>query len=269
MNTTTTTALVLHGETPVVTPALSAIDRRDELIRAALACVRITTPEDAVTFASVMKELSVFQDIVEANRKEVKAPVLDLGRKIDSVAQEVTKGVADHWNRLRRLLGAYQAEQRRLEDERIRKAQEEERRIREKAEAEIRAAQKQAEDEAAELRAKAERARLPENAQKHELAAQNVLDAAHDAIERKVEETRDAIVTAKTSAVTVPAARIEGVKLRRELRFEVTNPVSLYEAAPYLVTITPNAAAIQNALRGLGKDQVLPGVRHWYEDVAQ
>jgi hypothetical protein len=41
--------------------------------------------------------------------------------------------------------------------------------------------------------------------------------------------------------------------------------VALYEAAPYLVTLTPNNAALKSALKGLQKGQSLPGVKHWEE----
>lgn len=65
------------------------------------------------------------------------------------------------------------------------------------------------------------------------------------------------IITQGSELVTTTAAQ-EARKLRDEL---------LAKAAPYLVTMTENVAALKSALKGLQPGKNLPGVKHWTEAV--
>ena len=61
------------------------------------------------------------------------------------------------------------------------------------------------------------------------------------------------------------APKLEGLSLRSEVKFEVTNIQALYEAFPGMVLLSPNNAAIKAQLKTLPAGQSLPGVRHWKE----
>ena len=90
-----------------------------------------------------------------------------------------------------------------------------------------------------------------------------------EAAEAKAEQERferAALESAKAAEmVTAPANKLAGVAVGPEIKFEVTDVVALYEAAPYLVKLEPNKAAIKAALKQLREGQSLPGVRHWKE----
>jgi len=90
-----------------------------------------------------------------------------------------------------------------------------------------------------------------------------------EAAEAKAEMERlnqDALAAAKVAELpTAPPTKLTGIATGSDLKFEVEDITALYEAAPYLVKLEPNTAAIKAALKQLGKDQRLPGVRHWRE----
>jgi hypothetical protein len=65
--------------------------------------------------------------------------------------------------------------------------------------------------------------------------------------------------------VTAPTNKITGIAVGSEIKFEVTDIVALYEAAPYLVKLEANTSSIKAALKQLSPGQTLPGVRHWKE----
>jgi len=77
----------------------------------------VTTVEDAFDAecaADVLRKLAKATRECESARKEVKAPVLDLGKRIDAVAKEFAGDLKEHEQRISRLLGSYEAEQRKL-----------------------------------------------------------------------------------------------------------------------------------------------------------
>lgn len=135
--------------------------------------------------------------------------------------------------------------------------------------------------EAAAAKAKTETARLAaeerlreqraaeERRQREEAERAEQQRKDREAAEAKAEMDRlnqDALAAAKVAEVpTAPATKLTGIATGSDLKFEVEDIVALYEAAPYLVKLEPNKAAIKNALNQLGKDQRLPGVRHWRE----
>lgn len=90
-----------------------------------------------------------------------------------------------------------------------------------------------------------------------------------EAAEEEAEMDRlnqDALAAAKVAELpTAPPTKLTGIATGSDLKFEVEDITALYEAAPYLVKLEPNTAAIKAALKQLGKDQRLPGVRHWRE----
>jgi hypothetical protein len=160
---------------------LSATDeartRRDELLARARKGTTINSTDSAARAAEVLKEVTNFTRFIEDGRKEAKAPFLEYGKKVDALALELTKDLTAEQARISRMLGTFQAEENLRAAEAMRKAYEEEQRIKEEAAAKERAAQ-----EAARLKLEEERkAAEAIEAKKQEearIAAQHLADKA-------------------------------------------------------------------------------------------
>jgi len=277
------------------TAAEEARNNRDALLVRAGRCNLVTDPTAQESATNLLRELRQFSKTIEAGREEAKAPVIELGRNIDALARELSQQVEAEGKRLSTILGAYEIEQRRIAREKQEEAEREARRIRmeafEKEEAERKrlaaierekqaelerqqaAIRAEADAKAARARTDAGRERAAEEARKEaeRLQANAALEKERREQQARAEqEARDAEATrlqleAKQTAVATMPVKQAGTSTREKICFEVENIVALYEAAPYLVNLTPNVAALNSALKGLHGDQKLPGVRHWKE----
>ena len=216
---------------------------------------------------------------VEKSRKAVKAPVLELGRKIDMIADQFTVNLqlevdrigklSAAWEEKKRAEAARQAEIRRLERERMRAEIEAKLRA-EAAEreqnAEIRrieeAARKEREEAERKLAAarsakakEAQRAAMAEQAERQRVERESLERAAE--IQRataeavRLERERVAFVESERLA-RLPAAKIEktvGVSVRGTWDFELIDIHQLYKANPGLVTMEPRRAEILNIIK--------------------
>lgn len=109
---------------------------KKQLLNQARTVETITDAFEADCAADVLKNISTAVKDMEATRKEVKAPVLELGRRIDGVAKEWLSDLDAEKKRINRTLGDYQAEQDRIRrdaERREREAQEKARREAEEA----------------------------------------------------------------------------------------------------------------------------------------
>ncbi len=259
--------------------------KRDGLIALARGVTGVRDPDAAKSAATALCEVKAFARFVEDARAEVKAPVLELGKRIDAIARELTIDLSTEERRLSRVIGAYQAEQKRIADEARLKAMAEEQRIWEDAQAVERAkaeeAKKLADAAAAkakaefdELEAKAARARSESGRAKAVTAAdfakaRTQMEA--DELARSQEEERKArleeagkkMVAERIEAVSVVTPKLQGISVREELVVEVVDVVALYQAAPYLVTLTPNLALIKSVIKTTGRP--IAGVKHYRE----
>lgn len=280
----------------IVCPALPALDsltatqsalaQRDELLAKARKGTAIRGPQSAQRCSEFLHQIKAFTRAIEDARSSVKAPVLDVGRRIDAVAADLTRDLEVEAKRIAGLLGAYAAEQKQIEEEARRRAWMEQERIRLEAEAKERAAREaaeKAEREAAEkaraeqaaLEAAASRARTEAGRSRREAelkAAQEAAEAARAA--REMQEKADAekrrqeaeAASLRATQAVVPAPqKFAGISTGSNLCFEVTNIVELYESHPMFVLLSPNNAAIKAALKTLPEGTSLPGVRHWRE----
>lgn len=270
-----------------------AIARRDELLAVARRGTAIANAESAERAAQILKDLKGFSRLIEASRKEVKDPVLAIGKSIDALASGLTVDIEHQAERIGSMLAAWQEKLRKEAEEARRKAYEEEQRIireqqererqaREEAEAAERArreAEEKARREAEELAAKASRARSAERqaalqaeAEAKRIAAEEAAakaEAERIAAEAKREAEREAaekaIIDSRTELANNTPAKMAGLALRSEVKFEVTDVYALFEALPGMVTLSPNNAALKAYLKTLPEGQTLPGVRHWRE----
>jgi hypothetical protein len=232
-NDATTEIIVVPHISGLPAAAASAVDRRDELVLAAAEVRAITNPDTAAQAASILSQLAEFSRSIEDSRKTAVTPALTLQRKVNDLAKELTIAVEAERSRISRLLGDYQMEIRRIQQEQERKAREEEERIR------------------AEAQAKAD-----------------ALLASGRNVETKLEKlevkTFNAVAEVRAAGAVPVAPKLAGVATRTEVKFEITDIAALYRARPELVTLTPNTAAIKAVLKAAPSLE-LPGLRHWKE----
>jgi septal ring factor EnvC (AmiA/AmiB activator) len=218
-----------------------AIAQRDALLVLARKGKIVNSPESAQRAGLILKDLKAFTRLIEATRNTVKAPVIKLGKDIDALATTLVSDIEGEEKRIGGLIATYQEEQRRLEQEARRKAFEEQERIRKEAEEKERLAREAAEAEARKAREEQEKA------------------------DRERAEAQKAMAAQNTRVSMAVAPKIEGLSLRSETKFEVTDIQALYDACPMMVLLSPNNAAIKAQLKTMPEDQSLPGVKHWKE----
>lgn len=292
MNEVPIESIVLSGSAPAfrldVLPA--ATERRDALLVSARRGRIVNSDESAQRAADLLRELSEFADRIEAGRVETKAPILEIGRAIDTTAKGLVSEILTELDRISMLVGAWESDKRAkaeearraayLEEQRLRRiAEEEERQKRVAEEAErLRIAQETSARQA-ELEAKALRARSAERKAELEAAAEAarikgeadakaLAEKAKDDGLRRDEELAQAIGKTQATALALAPHKIEGVSVRTRVEYRVTDIVALYEAQPVLVKMSENKAALLSALKQLKDGESLPGVEHWKVSLA-
>lgn len=197
------------------------IQARDTLIAQAKQIQAVEDELDAEVCGNTLRELQAMAKAVEANRTEVKNPVLELSRKIDGLAKEFATPIDAELGRLKAMFSKYQAEQ-------IRRAQE--------AEAKRQAEARRIEEEA---RAKAEEQRKAE-------AALLEGEAQPPAPEPPKAPPAELLLPLPPKPKPVPTPA--GISARTVWTFEVTDIHALYKSHPEWVQLEPLRAEINKAL---------------------
>lgn len=222
-----------------------AIEQRDNLI---LDCADITVVKDKESqeaAVAAVRPLKALARQVEDLRKEIKAPILEISKKIDDTAKGFRKSIDEQIVRVEDLLSQYQAAEQHKIDEAIRLQRIEQERIaaeeRKKQEAEQKAI-RDAEARAAQAKndeerkaAEAEKARLEEEKFQRELQ--------QDFEEKPV------------AFIPQPVAKVEGTSVRRSFVFDVVDIEALYKTHPHLVKLEPRVADIKAFIN-------IPGTNH-------
>jgi dTMP kinase len=266
-----TTALAILGDGYQIQITPEAEKQKATIINAARAVVAVTDADSCDIAQSRLRSLASVRTAVESSRKQVKAPVIDLGKRIDGIAADFVAEVIAEEARLSGLVTEYAREQQRIKREAELAAEQERQRIeRERHEAEM-AAQREAariererqaaeraahEAEIARLKAEAaqseEGQRAAREAQEKALAAQREAEARADAARRQAEadaaaarEREEAARIAAAEAVEAPAPA--GVK--EEIDFEVEDILAFVAKFPQLCRIEPKRAEVLAALK--------------------
>lgn len=260
--------IAIHGIGGVhITAAQAFKSERDRLLeKSSTQLVAIRSTDDAEFFSKGLKAIKGFTKQIEEAHQEAKAPVLDVGRKLDALKSEMVAKLEPEAQRLAKALGAWNAEQARIAEEQRQAAIERERQIlleQERKENEARAEQERKERQ---LREKADNARSEAQRLKLQTELAKVQDEAQVAAEVRQIEQRQAIVDNRSALPVV--AKPAGIATRKEIRFEVVDAPALYAAHPYLVSLVPNAQLIKGHLKSLKEGDTLPGVRHWVDATA-
>ena len=174
-----------------------------------------------------LKSIAQIMNQTEKARKQLKAPVIALGKKIDQCAKDYLGGkMFSEQARVNKLLNGYTQEQLRIQREEQRRLQEEQLKLQQEREAERRK-----------------------------------LEAAKDAEEKaaislKIQKATQAV--ADTEAMVKHMPKVEGVSVREFTNFEVLDIMELAKARPDLVRIEPKR---QEILALIKTDKEIPGLR--------
>ena len=269
MSTTTALAILGDGYQIQITP--EAEKQKATILSAARAVVAVTDADSFDIAQSRLRSLASVRTAVESSRKIVKAPVIDLGKRIDGIAADFVADVVAEEARLSGLVTEYAREQQRIKREAELAAEQERQRVeRERHEAEM-AAQREAariererqaaeraahEAEIARLKAEAaqseEGQRAAREAQEKALAAQREAEARAEAARRQAEadaaaarEREEAARIAAAAAVAAPAP----AGVREEIDYEVEDILAFVAKFPQLCRIEPKRADVLVALK--------------------
>jgi len=267
-----TTALAILGDGYQIQITPEAEKQKATIINAARAVVAVTDADSCDLAQSRLRSLASVRTAVESSRKQVKAPVIDLGKRIDGIAADFVAEVIAEEARLSGLVAEFAREQQRIKREAELKAEQERQRVeRERHEAEM-AAQREAariererqaaeraahEAEIARLKAAAaqseEGQRAAREAQEKALAAQREAEARAEAARRQAEADAEAARRREAEAEAARAAALatqtipDGVK--EEIDFEVVDILAFVAKFPQLCRIEPKRAEVLAALK--------------------
>lgn len=266
-----TNALAILGDGYQIQIAPEAEKQKATILTAARAVVAVTDTDSCDIAQSRLRSLASVRTAVESSRKQVKAPVIDLGKRIDGIAADFVADVVAEEARLSGLVTEYAREQQRIKREAELVAEQERQRVeKERHEAEMavqreaariereRQAAEKAAHEAEIARLKAEAAQSEEGqkaareAQEKALAAQREAEARAEAARRQAEadaaaarEREEAARIAAAAVIAAPAPA--GVK--EEIDYEVEDILAFVAKFPQLCRIEPKRADVLAALK--------------------
>lgn len=207
-------------------------------------------------------------DLVQVNGAIARLEELRLGmtRPIDAAKKAVMdffRGPSERLERakgqIKRAMIAYDEEQRRIQQEAQRNAEEAAQRERDRLAAEAAEAQRKADERAAEERRQAEAARVAGDLQaaaKHERAADRVEARA----EAKVESLQSTAASVVAPVLQRETPKVSGVSGRRVWKFRIKDASKL----PREYTM-PDEKKIGGVVRAMKSDTNIPGIEVWNE----
>lgn len=202
-DTSSLLALRDFGGVPEISP--DAQELKKQALALSVPITKVETEQEQALAVNALQALKAITRGMESTRKAVKAPVLELGKKIDAVAATFTAEVefeegriSGHINHFQQLL----LRKKREEEERLAAEQRETQRL---------------EEEAARLRAEAEKKNDP--ALKEQAAALE-------------EKALDAQMAGELSAGPLVVAKPKGLVVKSRINFQVTDPHVFCQAYP-------------------------------------
>ncbi len=194
----TSSFLALRNFSGTLEIAPDALTLKKRALALAIPITKVETEKEQAAAVAALRDLKSIRTGIEAARKSVKAPVIDLGKRIDSAANDFLVDANREEMRLQGLINHFQRKQleaARAEEERIRREQAEAQRLA---------------DEAQRKREEAERANDP--ALRKEAT---VLEA----------KALDAQMSGELAGATVAIAKPRGLVVRSQLNFQITDAI--------------------------------------------
>lgn len=196
----------------------------------------VDNPEQQVQAANACKAIAIQLKEIEDSRKAIKSPLLEIGRQIDRVAEEAGKPILDEKSRLAGLVTQYQIKEEKKAAIQREMARQEQERIAK---------------EAAELAEKARLAALDKNTDQMDAA---VLD---ELAKEKMTQLSQAV-----SAPPPAPPKASGMVTRKELRYEITDPMKVFARWPHFFELKEKVSVIKGTIT---KEFDCPGMRVWEE----
>ena len=259
------TAEIILADKPILPPisiSPAALALRDQALAGASLIGKVENADENTKAVRAAIELKRIAQAFERQRKELKEPLLDAGRKLDRIVATELLDVNKELGRIENLTSGFQlAEQRRMREEAELQRKELERieaerqaelwRIAREQE-EIQRKAREAAEAAAKLAADAknkkdrEAARLAaEEARKQAVEAQKAAALAADESRRVQEAAQNA---AMAEAKPITATRAVGQLVKTDWEITVINPYELAKFHPDCVKIEPLLTPIKQAL---------------------
>jgi len=260
LEATTKEALILSGEGYSLEVAPSVIEQKAELIKHSALIVSVNDAVSSDAAGNQIKKLAAMRNLVEASRKTVKGPMLEVGRSIDALASDFQAELTVEETRLKKLQGDYAMK---VEQERQRVLREMElaRQAEAKRIADEEASQRAAAEAAEKARIAAEEAEWNATSPEDEAKAKA---AADEAARLEAQRIAAAQAQAEKIAATPPPAPAfipeapKGVKMIAD--FEVLDLDALYRHNVGLVKMEPRREEILRAIAGQTIGDTLPTI---------
>lgn len=99
------TALILSGSGYNLEISPEAFLKRDEILKSAATVTEVTSNDTSADAAHHMRKLAQMRILVDKSRKEVKEPVIRIGKMIDSMAKEFLCDIDTEEARIKLLIG--------------------------------------------------------------------------------------------------------------------------------------------------------------------
>ena len=109
--------MILKGEGYALTISPEAQLQKAKILDEALAIVEVTTNEESAIASYEMRKLAKMRINVDTSRKQVKEPVIRIGKEIDKAAADFMLEIEAQENRIRGLIGNHAAEMLKLKQE--------------------------------------------------------------------------------------------------------------------------------------------------------
>jgi hypothetical protein len=223
--------LVLREFSGVPEITQDAYQLRNEALEGARPIARVENAEQQLAAVNALRRLKEIRTGMEASRRAVKAPVLELGRKIDAIASRFLEDCHKQEGRIQGLINHYQRKQ-----AEARFAEEK------KLEAEVQTA-----------------AGLREQAKKHREIGEY---AKADALENQALDIELSADTALVPEIDKP----KGLAVRQRINFQVTDPIVFCQAYPKLWKASDDNETLKvdrlRVLDELNKHNGAPGLFH-------
>jgi len=269
-----TAEIIIADTQSTITLAPGAEAIKAEALLKAKGIVQVTSDDELNKAVEIRREVNAIASGVEKTREALKKPILDAGRKLDTLAKDFTADLAKERDRLdgfinfwqrKKLLEAQEAQrlaeeaQRRAEAEATRQREAAEKAEREKIEAEARA--KAAEQAAKDATSKAAREKAEREAQE----ARQQAEAAEDA-QLAAELASESVAPVAAPVAIIPQTKGVSAKAMKNFRVPGKNPfeqkknlILLAAARPDLVNIEIRTRDVLTALNEMGVE-TLPGL---------
>lgn len=245
-----------------LTPEAHAAAADARTLLAAARDFRVTTNAEYTAAGEELKRIKAKAKELEAQRVGMTKPLDETKKRIMDWFRDPLQFLADAESSIKRAIGSYEAEQRRLQQEAEKAAAEAARKERERMEAEA----AKAEQAAREKREKEEVKARALEAQGRAAEAEAKRKAAEEAEALRMREA-DAKRAAAASMPAAPVVHFEqpkvaGVSSRKAWKFEIVDAEQLPREF-----LMPNEKAIGGVVRSLGGKANIPGVRVYDETV--